>query len=134
MWSKVANKMGVPWRTAAAMHWQLGAEGMVHRAASVTLPEEGNQNRHTRACYQMIPTQSSLQDPIETVSRNPYAADSFAPQPPLPFPFPTIASQRSVSGTGVREDQYIPIPLYSSREERQRKVSQKRIENSREKE
>ncbi|KLJ10126.1 hypothetical protein EMPG_14481 [Blastomyces silverae] len=32
MWSKIALEMGVPWRAAEAMHWQLGEQEMARRA------------------------------------------------------------------------------------------------------
>ncbi|RFU32667.1 hypothetical protein B7463_g3650, partial [Scytalidium lignicola] len=35
MWAKIAEEMGVPWRAAEAMHWQLGEVDMAHRAGVV---------------------------------------------------------------------------------------------------
>ena len=35
MWAKVAEEMGVPWRAAEAMHWQLGEHDMARRAGVV---------------------------------------------------------------------------------------------------
>ena len=35
MWQKVAEEMGVPWRAAEAMHWQLGEVEMARRAGVV---------------------------------------------------------------------------------------------------
>lgn len=35
MWAKVAEEMGVPWRAAEAMHWQLGEVDMARRAGVV---------------------------------------------------------------------------------------------------
>lgn len=35
MWAKVAEEMGVPWRAAEAMHWQLGEAEMARRAGVV---------------------------------------------------------------------------------------------------
>ncbi|ELR01701.1 hypothetical protein GMDG_00077 [Pseudogymnoascus destructans 20631-21] len=35
MWAKVAEEMGVPWRAAEAMHWQLGEADMARRAGVV---------------------------------------------------------------------------------------------------
>ncbi|EEQ90566.1 hypothetical protein RJZ56_004603 [Blastomyces dermatitidis] len=32
MWSKIAFEMGIPWRAAEAMHWQLGEHEMARRA------------------------------------------------------------------------------------------------------
>ncbi|RAR04738.1 MYB DNA-binding domain containing protein [Stemphylium lycopersici] len=32
MWQKVATEMGIPWRSAESMHWQLGEQGMSARA------------------------------------------------------------------------------------------------------
>ena len=32
MWEKVAKEMGIPWRAAEAMHWQLGEHDMAQRA------------------------------------------------------------------------------------------------------
>ena len=32
MWAGVARDLGVPWRTAEAMHWILGEQGMADRA------------------------------------------------------------------------------------------------------
>lgn len=32
MWANVARDLGVPWRTAEAMHWHLGEEEMAKRA------------------------------------------------------------------------------------------------------
>ena len=35
MWAKVAEDLGVPWRAAEAMHWQLGEHDMARRAGVV---------------------------------------------------------------------------------------------------
>ena len=35
MWADLANELGVPWRSAEAMHWRLGAEDMARRANAV---------------------------------------------------------------------------------------------------
>lgn len=35
MWANLARELGVPWRTAEAMHWYLGEENMAHRAGTV---------------------------------------------------------------------------------------------------
>lgn len=32
MWQKVATEMGIPWRSAESMHWQLGEKEMSARA------------------------------------------------------------------------------------------------------
>ncbi|KAF2118981.1 hypothetical protein BDV96DRAFT_488007, partial [Lophiotrema nucula] len=32
MWQKVAGEMGIPWRSAESMHWQLGEQEMSARA------------------------------------------------------------------------------------------------------
>ncbi|KAF2752440.1 hypothetical protein EJ05DRAFT_419967, partial [Pseudovirgaria hyperparasitica] len=32
MWQKVASEMGVPWRSAEAMHWTLGPDEIAQRA------------------------------------------------------------------------------------------------------
>ena len=32
MWQKVATEMGIPWRSAESMHWQLGEQEMSARA------------------------------------------------------------------------------------------------------
>jgi hypothetical protein len=32
MWAKISEEMGVPWRAAEAMHWQLGEKEMARRA------------------------------------------------------------------------------------------------------
>ncbi|KAI0843424.1 hypothetical protein F5Y06DRAFT_3840 [Hypoxylon sp. FL0890] len=37
MWTKVSEEMGIPWRAAEAMHWQLGEQDMARRAG-VTQP------------------------------------------------------------------------------------------------
>ncbi|QSS63454.1 hypothetical protein I7I51_00512 [Histoplasma capsulatum] len=35
MWAKVAEEMGVPWRAAEAMHWQLGEQDIARRTGTV---------------------------------------------------------------------------------------------------
>lgn len=35
MWSHVAKEMGIPWRAAENMHWQLGEQEMARRAGVV---------------------------------------------------------------------------------------------------
>ncbi len=32
MWKDIANELGVPWRSAEAMHWAIGEQGMAQRA------------------------------------------------------------------------------------------------------
>ena len=34
MWANVAKELGVPWRTAEAMHWILGEHDMANRAGT----------------------------------------------------------------------------------------------------
>lgn len=35
MWNQVAKEMGIPWRAAESMHWQLGEQEMARRAGVV---------------------------------------------------------------------------------------------------
>jgi hypothetical protein len=35
MWAKISEEMGVPWRAAEAMHWQLGEKKMARRAGVI---------------------------------------------------------------------------------------------------
>lgn len=35
MWGPLAAELGIPWRAAEAMHWQLGEVNMAHRAGVV---------------------------------------------------------------------------------------------------
>ncbi|KFX92451.1 hypothetical protein O988_07274 [Pseudogymnoascus sp. VKM F-3808] len=53
MWAKVAEEMGVPWRAAEAMHWQLGEADMARRAGVVpfslsSAPVDASAHGHTR--------------------------------------------------------------------------------------
>ncbi|EDN08182.1 predicted protein [Histoplasma mississippiense (nom. inval.)] len=34
MWAKISEEMGVPWRSAEAMHWQIGQHEMAERAGA----------------------------------------------------------------------------------------------------
>ena len=34
MWAKLSAELGVPWRSAEAMHWKLGEENMAQRAGT----------------------------------------------------------------------------------------------------
>ena len=47
IWSDLANELGVPWRSAEAMHWMLGADEMARRANAVpfTLGPSGYANQ-----------------------------------------------------------------------------------------
>lgn len=35
MWNQIAKEMGIPWRAAESMHWQLGEQEMARRAGVV---------------------------------------------------------------------------------------------------
>lgn len=35
MWQRIAEELGIPWRAAEAMHWQLGEQDMARRAGVV---------------------------------------------------------------------------------------------------
>lgn len=47
MWTELANSLGVPWRSAEAMHWMLGADEMAQRANAVpfSLGASGSANQ-----------------------------------------------------------------------------------------
>lgn len=58
MWSRVSEELGVPWRAAEAMHWQLGEQDMARRAgvvpfslSSIVLepPQKGRRGSSTSA-------------------------------------------------------------------------------------
>jgi hypothetical protein len=51
MWQKVATEMGIPWRSAESMHWQLGEQEMSARANAPV--------------FQLHPSATSLSSPSE---------------------------------------------------------------------
>lgn len=68
MWSKVAEKIAIPWRAAEAMHWHLGEQAMARRAGAA---EEERPNDHLLVHNQhtMAPTLPSLRVAIETAGK-----------------------------------------------------------------
>ena len=78
MWEKVAKEMGIPWRAAEAMHWQLGEHDMAQRAnapifhlsssfAAVSQPSSGNSplplSTMSTTGHLQLPTLSALPGP-----------------------------------------------------------------------
>ena len=58
MWADLANELGVPWRSAEAMHWMLGSEEMAGRANAVpfTMTGTGYSNQPTSSSPAFAPT------------------------------------------------------------------------------
>lgn len=78
MWEKVAKEMGIPWRAAEAMHWQLGEHDMAQRAnapifhlsssfVTVTQPSSGTSSLPVTTTsatgHLQLPTLSALPRP-----------------------------------------------------------------------
>lgn len=72
MWAKVAEELGVPWRAAEAMHWQLGEADMARRAGVVPFSlSSTTADSHSHGHVRQSPTQGhshshshSLSSPI----------------------------------------------------------------------
>ncbi|KAF2129103.1 hypothetical protein P153DRAFT_357561 [Dothidotthia symphoricarpi CBS 119687] len=76
MWQKVATEMGIPWRSAESMHWQLGEQEMSARANAPV--------------FQLHPSATSLSSPSQIPSIPVPVAHSFTPaNAPQLMPTPT---------------------------------------------
>ena len=79
MWGPLAAELGIPWRAAEAMHWQLGEADMARRAGVVPFS--------LAASAQSMPNQPNPAAPLP-----PQAATQFYPGPSGPgTPNPTYA-------------------------------------------
>ncbi|KAI1060034.1 hypothetical protein LB507_011617 [Fusarium sp. FIESC RH6] len=131
MWAKVAEEMGIPWRAAEAMHWQLGEADMARRADVVpfslvtvnverdtgqTGPALGSDIRwHTQGTLFNAPSASPQRDVYKGVS--PMAANSQAiiphpnlSLPSLPFPMePDPEKARYAPALGPFESERPPV-------------------------
>ncbi|KAF2736889.1 hypothetical protein EJ04DRAFT_432137, partial [Polyplosphaeria fusca] len=80
MWQKVATEMGIPWRSAESMHWQLGEQEMSARANAPV--------------FQLHPSATALGSPPavpaipSTHGFTPANASQLIPNPPGPMPVP----------------------------------------------
>lgn len=78
MWQKVATEMGIPWRSAESMHWQLGEQEMSQRANAPV--------------FQLHPSATGLSSPPPTHVApathgfTPANASQLVPNPPPPAP------------------------------------------------
>ncbi|KAF2660209.1 hypothetical protein K491DRAFT_589513 [Lophiostoma macrostomum CBS 122681] len=91
MWQKVATEMGIPWRSAESMHWQLGEQEMsaranapvfqLHPSATSAAGVNSPPSTHvTPASHGFTPT-----NPAQLVSNPPHQQAQHQ-QPPLPPP------------------------------------------------
>lgn len=78
MWEPVAKELGMPWRAAEAMHWQLGSEGMASRAG--TTPFSAASTR-AGSGHPSIPEASTHAPDSYVHSPAPYAAPMHQLQP-----------------------------------------------------
>lgn len=78
MWQKVATEMGIPWRSAESMHWQLGEQEMSARANAPV--------------FQLHPSATGVGSPTQAhVAPSPHGftptnASQLVPNPPQPLP------------------------------------------------
>lgn len=94
MWEKVAKEMGIPWRAAEAMHWQLGEHDMAQRAnapifhlsssfVSVSQSASGNSplplSTLSNPGHLQLPTLSALPGPASVTTVLPASTTSVAP-------------------------------------------------------
>ena len=79
MWSNLAAELGIPWRAAEAMHWQLGEAGMASRAGVTPFSLASNPIQARHSSYQ--PTISGQQPSHHRGHSDPPPHDSlyFAP-------------------------------------------------------
>ncbi|KAF1961370.1 hypothetical protein CC80DRAFT_402444 [Byssothecium circinans] len=83
MWQKVATEMGIPWRSAESMHWQLGEQEMSARANAPV--------------FQLHPSATSLNSPPTSLVA------------PAPIPGPMIpAPPHGFTPTNAPPSQLIP--------------------------
>ena len=57
MWAPVAQELGIPWRAAEAMHWQLGEAEMARRAGVVPFSLAANSSAAGLAMASLAPNQ-----------------------------------------------------------------------------
>lgn len=74
MWAKVAEEMGLPWRAAEAMHWQLGEADMARRAGVVpfSLSSTG-MGMHITEGPPMLPSVAEM-----TTGMSPYSTAAYS--------------------------------------------------------
>ncbi|CAI6330433.1 unnamed protein product [Periconia digitata] len=82
MWQKVATEMGIPWRSAESMHWQLGEQEMSARANAPV--------------FQLHPSATSLSSPPTSLVV------------PAPIPGPIIPAPHGFTPTNVPQHQLVP--------------------------
>jgi hypothetical protein len=89
MWQKVATEMGIPWRSAESMHWQLGEQEMSARANAPV--------------FQLHPSATSMGSPTPSLVA------------PAPIPGPMIpAPPHGFTATNAPPPHLIPHPAPSS--------------------
>jgi hypothetical protein len=80
MWQKVATEMGIPWRSAESMHWQLGEQEMSSRANAPVF------HLHPSATGLNSPPPGHATPAPQPHSFTPANANQLVPNPPHPLP------------------------------------------------
>lgn len=100
MWSKVAEELGVPWRAAEAMHWQMGEMEMTRRAGSspfVLAPQKTDPAQRNatvrRPGSQPLVQESSSREYLPYGTRPPYTGYSTSSDAQIAMPVPYTVSQ-----------------------------------------
>ncbi|KAK2796020.1 hypothetical protein FQN50_009640 [Emmonsiellopsis sp. PD_5] len=75
IWAKIAEEMGVPWRAAEAMHWQLGEEDIARRAGTVLFSFSQPASEPPQASR-------SLSVPLPSIAELDAAVRAYASEPP----------------------------------------------------
>ena len=136
MWEKVAKEMGIPWRAAEAMHWQLGEHDMAQRAnapifhlsssfVTVTQPSSGTSPLPVTT----LSATGHLQLPTLTALPRPAPLPMMVPTSTAPIaPTSTLASRsRRSSNTSSRRR---PEPGRSGQHSRYQQYGEGRVSPS----
>ncbi|KAH7393060.1 hypothetical protein BKA66DRAFT_411427 [Pyrenochaeta sp. MPI-SDFR-AT-0127] len=92
MWQKVATEMGIPWRSAESMHWQLGEQEMSARANAPVFQLHPSATGTGLSSPSQIPVVPALAPPGFTPANaaqllpNPPPMSAQHHQPPSPLP------------------------------------------------
>ncbi|KAF2002509.1 hypothetical protein P154DRAFT_140188 [Amniculicola lignicola CBS 123094] len=108
MWQKVASEMGIPWRSAESMHWQLGEQEMSSRANAPVFTMHPSANPigspsatpATPAAHGFTPTNAAQLVPNLPVSQSQH----HQPGPPLPPPPAPIQAYHQRNDSNSSQD------------------------------
>ncbi|KAL5403719.1 hypothetical protein PMIN04_012762 [Paraphaeosphaeria minitans] len=119
MWQKVATDMGIPWRSAESMHWQLGEEEMSARANTPVFqlhPSATSKDVHAGDNTEPGDVPQKLEPPLHQISAKVHPRG--VPTVPVPDSWLSIQkdgeTQPSDESMGRKSEEYLRVSQHTA--------------------